>query len=65
MYKCVEQRIKSEENGEYRSYGIRVSRDKVIEDVSTDKNFVEALTEKLNRLKVDPIHIYDVLEDEL
>lgn len=34
-----------------------------IEDISTDKDFVDNLVNLCNRFQVDPIHLFDVVED--
>ena len=50
-------------------YGIRQICTKgaelCIRDVSADRNFVEALVDKLNRYQVSPYHVRDVVENEL
>ena len=55
------------ENGEaYLTYGIKVfckEGVKLIEDVSTDYYFVESIVDKFTKLKLDPVHIYEAIQD--
>ncbi|NMA93911.1 MAG: hypothetical protein GX975_04530 [Clostridiales bacterium] len=45
-------------------YGIRTD-DRQVRDISTDKNFVEAMAESFNKEHLDPIHLLDAIEDML
>lgn len=51
----------------YTSYGIGVLNNCVpcIEDISTDKAFVESLIELCNVYQLDPIHLKEFVEDSL
>ena len=53
------------EDGEVaESYGI-TSKNKIIKDVSTDKNKMMELIKRCNELDVSEIHIKDIVEDFL
>lgn len=68
-YSAKREVINSEEFGEYITYGIQIYNDgeliREISDVSTSERKVADLCECCNRLKLDPIHIDDVIEDIL
>ncbi len=66
-YVCLESLCKSEDLGEYITYGIALAGAGApyIKDVSLDKNSVEALAEKLTRRELSPIHLMDAIEDFL
>lgn len=59
--------------GKYLTYGIvgyeMVNKNRKelirVSDVSTDKNKVENLISLCNKERLDPVHIYDVIEDFL
>ena len=53
------------EGKEYTVYGIRYNDDFFADDVSSDKSKVEKLVMDCNRYSLDPIHLYDVIEDFL
>ena len=36
---------------------------KLIEDVSTDYYFVKSIVDKFTKLKLDPVHIYEAIQD--
>lgn len=54
-------------NEAIQTYGISVlSRGKIImqvEDVSLEKRAVVRLVQECNRLHVEPVHLWDILED--
>lgn len=68
-YVEFEETLWSEEVGFYIGYGIKVVENGKemlkISDVSTDKDAVKALAEKCNKGCLDPIHLFDVIEDYL
>ena len=68
-YKIIEAVIMNEETGRYRTYGIAIyDKGKLlrkINDVATDENKVKDLCIKCNSLALDPIHIDDIIEDNL
>ncbi len=56
--------------GEYTAYGIAAydeNRKELIRvsDVSSNKSVVESLTALCNKEHLDPVHVYDVIEDFL
>ena len=55
------------ENGEkHHTYGIKVSynnTDKLIEDISTDYQFVQSIINKFIKYNLEPIHIYEAIEN--
>ena len=58
------------EGYKYKGYGICVKNTQTGEsrrfcDISTRRSEVEALSERCNRLELDPIHIDDVIDDFL
>lgn len=61
------------EETHYKSYGIECVEINAgnersvgsILDISTKRNFVETLTEKMNRQRLSPLHFHDVVEDEI
>lgn len=69
MYCVVEETLEKEEIGEYITYGIAICEDgkilRKISDISVSRQMVTELCERCNRLKLDPIHIDDVIEDNL
>jgi hypothetical protein len=46
-------------------YGVKIVKEKVIEDISDNKNIVEKLVNTCNRLEVDYDHFDDILENYL
>ena len=46
-------------------YGIRYDDECSVSDISTDKSAVEKLADDFNRYGLDPIHLYDAIEDFL
>lgn len=67
FYCPVEQRVYSLETGNYATYGIRVSSEGgeslLIDDVSCDRIFAEALAARCTQLQVSPAQLYDVVLD--
>ena len=56
----------SENGGTYLTYGIKVfckEGVKLREDVSTDYYFVKSIVDKFTKLKLDPVHIYEAIQD--
>ncbi len=68
-YKIIKEIIMNEELGKYVTYGIAIYNEgkllRKISDVSTSKNMVNDLCVSCNQLKLNPIHIDDVIEDNL
>ena len=69
-YKLVEETLFSQELGRYyRTYGIAVfengKQTELVSDVSLDHTDVESLVSKCNKYGLEPIHLYDVIEDLL
>ena len=68
-YEVVGEYIYSPEIGEYFSYGIAIyvgnTNPKIISDVSLEKAPLEELCRKCTAEELDPIHIYDIIEDIL
>ena len=72
MYRYVpfKEKLHSDELGTYISFGIKAfdSSDCLIasvSDVSTDKVFVQDLCEKCTLHQLHPIHLLDVIEDNI
>jgi len=67
-YSLTHDIIINPEVGEYQAYGIKyTSGDEIIHisDISLCKGKLENLIDKLNRLQLMPVHIFDVVEDVL
>ena len=72
-YSVFVEMLKNEDSVAYTAYGIVVcsmednERKEVlkISDVSSDKSRVEELVDLCNKEQLEPIHIYDVIEDFL
>jgi len=66
-YIAVEEQLEHPDIGTYTSYGIKAMRENediaFISDVSVNKAFVEALARCCTDLQLDPIHLFDVVED--
>ncbi len=70
-YKIFVEVLKDEESMAYTAYGIVVCSVENnegkevlrIPDVSADKSKVEELVELCNKEQLEPVHIYDVIED--
>lgn len=69
LFHSVEQHLYSPETGNYVTYGIRVSSEGgeslLIDDVSCDRIFAEALAARCTQLQVSPAQLYDVVLDAL
>ena len=69
FYYPVEQHLYFSETGNYVAYGIRVSSEGgeslLIDDVSCDRMFIEALAARCTQLQVSPAQLYDVVLDLL
>ncbi len=70
IYRFVEQHLYNEYIGYYRSYGVEISDEnyniiRIIDDVSVDKEAISSLVSLCNQLKLDVIHIDDVIDDFL
>lgn len=67
MYYFLYENDKIYENGEkYHTYGIKVSynnTEKLIEDISTDYQFVQSIINKFIKYNLEPIHIYEAIEN--
>ena len=62
MYTLSHSTVIDESGEKWDTYGIRYGEN-VINDISIDRIKIEKLIEVLNRQKLSPIHIYDVIED--
>lgn len=66
MYNYFKENLSNEETGSYISYGIKTDDgSQSISDVSINESVVAKIVRKLNKGKVSPIHMKDVIEDEL
>ena len=71
MYKyiVVEETLENPEIGTYTSYGLKAMQgDKeitVVSDVSLDRAFVEGLARMYTEFQLDPVHLFEVIEDAL
>jgi hypothetical protein len=58
---------KESENG--KAFGLNAAKEGIvilsIEDISPDELFVSGIIDLFNREQLDPIHVFDVLEDML
>ena len=68
VIKVTEEKITIEDNTNVTAYGIYI-KDKdssaYVNDISTDKLFVEKIAKLCRTYKVSPIHLKDVVEDQL
>ena len=69
-YRMVEETLLSKELGVYyHTYGIAVfengKQTELVSDVSLDRTTVKELVRKCNKYALEPIHLYDVIEDIL
>ena len=64
-----QEELKSDELGTYTTYGVKVfeneSEVKYISDVSLDKHFVSELCRKCTEGQLEPIHLMDIIEDNI
>lgn len=70
QYRLTENRLYTEELGQYVSFGIDVANSSgqiilSVPDVSPDRQLVTDLCACCTQLQLDPIHLFDVLEDTL
>ena len=72
-YALISEQLFSSELGHYRSFGIRAFQKTecgwrevaFVSDVSTDRAAVEQLARRCTEGQLDPIHLLDVVEDNL
>ncbi|MEE0858002.1 MAG: DUF6514 family protein [Acutalibacteraceae bacterium] len=68
-YQIIKELINHPELGNYYSYGICAFLDKKeiahISDVFLEKDTAIKFVQKCNQLKLDPIHLSEVIENEL
>ncbi len=63
-YKCIEQKLFSESIGNYITYGIEITEgNKIINDVSCNREKACKIIELLNQYQVSPIHLNEVIEN--
>lgn len=69
LFHSVEQHLYSPETGNYVTYGIRVSSEGgeslLIDDVSCDRIFAEALAARCTQLQISPAQLYSAAIDQL
>lgn len=69
IYIPVRESLFSRELGHYLSFGLVASENGVphskVSDISTDESFVTELAQQCSAGYLDPIHLYDVIEDSL
>lgn len=73
LYQTYEERLKHPDIGSYISFGIIVLTENNkqkkelfrISDVSVNKALVEKLSILCTKEQLDPVHIYDVIEDSI
>ena len=51
------------EGKEYTVYGMRYDDELVVGDLSTDLDKVKELVRKCNEYQLEPIHMFDVIDD--
>ena len=72
-YVVIRKNVEASEPKENHTYGIGVYRlcagfleiISCVYDISDDVAWLKALVDKLNLYDVDPIHLHDIIEDEL
>lgn len=64
MYILNESKITDEQGVVHTTYGITCG-ERVILDISTNKQSIESLIKKANKTGLSPIHLDDVIEDFL
>ncbi len=68
-YKVISEEFHDSELGDYIGYGIAAECDGerllTVSDMSCDRGLVADLAERCNELELDPMHLYDVIEDVL
>lgn len=70
QYVPFEESLQSDELGSYISFGIKAvdSSNRIttsVSDVSTDEAFVEDLCNRCTLQQLNPIHLLDVIEDNI
>ena len=69
LYIPKKELICSHDLGEYESFGISVLKNNTVlsyvSDVSVDEQFILELAQRCTSGQLDPIHLYDVIEDSL
>lgn len=73
VYQVLEEQRHIPELGDYTAFGIRAARDdraaacpvRLIRDVFLRREQAECFCALLNRLRLDPIHLPDVVDDAL
>lgn len=70
QYRLFNETLNSSEIGEYKTTGIMVldeNENELIKmsDVSTNEDDVKKVVDLCNQEQVEPIHLYDILEDFL
>lgn len=65
MYKLIFNLQVNEQGKSYRAYGIAASDGQTIEDISAERRPIKKMVHTINRLKLDPVHFRDVVEDYL
>ncbi len=69
LYITVEEHLEHPDIGTYTSYGIKAMKgtDELmfVSDVSVDRTFVENLARCCTELQLDPMHLFDVVEDAI
>ena len=68
-YITIKEVFENPEIGTYTSYGLKAMQGNkeilTISDVSLDKTFVEGLARMYTEYQLDPIHLFEVVEDAL
>lgn len=64
MYFLTESRI-CVEGRKYTVYGIKYNDELFAEDISADKDDVQRLVRQCNEYQLEPIHMFDVIDDFL
>ncbi|MBE6901237.1 MAG: hypothetical protein E7478_02065 [Ruminococcaceae bacterium] len=65
-YSVIEQKCRTEELGEYITYGIQAvccGESQLISDITTDKAQAESMAECFNKNRLSLIHFPEVVED--
>ena len=66
MYKIVEEHMFTEETGEYTSYGVEYSENRLyIADVTMNKEKIHWFVNLLNIEMPEPVHLSDIIEDNV
>ncbi len=73
LYQTYEEKLNHTDIGDYTAFGIIViiynkdRKDELfkVSDVSVNKSIVDNMTKLCTHEQIDPIHIYDVIEDNI